>query len=224
MASLDDFFPEVLTEVEGCPKVLVRNAIRNAAIRFCEMSRYIRQELTPINVVANTHTYTLTPPVGSSIETIIRANITGYPALKFMSEDTLDLEWRDIFSVANIEDWRVYTQDRPSFFNQPTKSSIRLIGIPTTAITAGLELKVALRPAYNATTVDDRLRDEWYEQIGHGAKARLLAMPDKNWTNTKMAAFYMSMFENEDIPAAKGRALRDNARNDETILRTRAYY
>ncbi len=224
MATLDDFFPEVLPEVEGCPKMMVRNAIRSAIIRFCEVSKYITQELTPINIVADTHTYTLTPPTGSLIETVIRANIAGYPALTFMSEDTLDREWSEFFGDTSATDWRVYTQDRPEVFHQPTRSSIRLIGIPTTAITAGLEAKVALRPTHDATTVDDRLRDEFHEQIGRGAKARLLAMPEKNWTDLKMAAYYLTKFESEDIPDAEARGLRNHSRNNETILRTRAYY
>ena len=41
-------------------------------------------------------------------------------------------------------------------------------------------------PLETATEVDDRLYDEWVEPIVAGAKARLFAMPGKDWTSLDM--------------------------------------
>jgi hypothetical protein len=55
----EDFLREVLPEVAGCPVQIAENAIRNAAIEFCNQSRVWRERIVDVPLVADTATSTL---------------------------------------------------------------------------------------------------------------------------------------------------------------------
>lgn len=57
-----------------------------------------------------------------------------------------------------------------------------------------LHLKAALRPALDATTVDDILYTDHMETIQYGAKARLFSKNGKQWFNPDLALFFGNLF------------------------------
>lgn len=230
MATLDDFFSEVLPEVDGCMKALARNAIRNAAIEFCRETLYVKYDMPPIDIVAGQHTYQLTAPSGSIIETLISVYDDGNP-VRPKSADQLTIDWPNelslIYSHGTIiqpEDWTLYKGGVAEIYHQPTASTIRLIGIPTLDKPGSLTVRSALRPSHDAMSVDDVLLHEWHEAIGRRAKSTLMAMPNQKWSNPELSVHYRAKFMGEDIPKAKGKALRSNIRDNQSVGRTRSYY
>lgn len=228
MGNFTDFFPEVLPEVVGCATPLALNAIRNAVIEFCNRTLVWDYDIPAIDIVADTHTYTLTVPANTMISTLMDVRDNGSP-VNSKSPDALKAAWPLIGArlshgtVITPDDWQQYASETAEFYHQPARNSIRLIGIPTTAKTAGLVIKAALRPTRAAVTLDDRILDEYWEQIGFGAKGRLMAMPKQAWSDTDMAAYYLAKFE-AAISEAEGRVLRGNARDNQAVIRTTAYY
>lgn len=226
-----DLLPEVLPDVPGCADLVAERAIRNAAIRFCQESKLYRQDLTPINVVADEPEYTVTPPAGYALVDIRRALFDGQP-LYFISQDELDRLWNDATTRVNhflthdsgldTDTWQTATSSRPKYFFQPDKEKVRLVGIPTVAVTGGLELNVALKPTPTATQIEDWLYNDHFRTLAFGALGELLKIPQKPWTDKGLSDHYESLFR-EGIGIAKGEALRDHGRNDRVVGRVRSY-
>lgn len=51
-----------------------------------------------------------------------------------------------------------------------------------------------LKPDREATYLDDTLCDDWFEGIEAGAKAELMMMPGKPWTNLELSAVNQRMY------------------------------
>ena len=69
-----------------------------------------------------------------------------------------------------------------------------------TAIEFCKQTKIAEPPALTSTEVPDELF-EFVEGISHGVKARLLAMPDKPWSNTSLVNYHLREFESAKADA-----------------------
>ncbi len=106
--------------------------------------------------------------------------------------------------------WRDQTADTPDSFTLPSAGTIRLIGKPTVNITAALVARVALKPTHASTNAADFLFNDWHEGIAHGAKARLMAVADKPWTNPQAALFHERMYKSA-ITRAHARTLKGNS-------------
>ncbi len=226
-ASLEDFYPEVLSCASGLGDPVADANIRLALEEFCRKTLFWQYTPAAINVVATTHTYALAPPANTLVANVVYAAVNGI-VLDPASADQMDLEWPkrrtkypQMTSSASTP-WREETNDQAYLYHLPDPKNIRIIPIPTVAITGGLTMILALRPTRTATTVDDLLFEEAYEAIAHGAKARILAIPNRIWTDYPAAAYFREMFE-QDISDYTGRRVRDHTRQNKTVLRTRAY-
>ena len=54
---------------------------------------------------------------------------------------------------------------------------------------------VSLKPLRSVTALPDALYNDWYQTIAAGAKAKLMVMPEKPWTNPKFAGLHAQVFE-----------------------------
>lgn len=72
-----------------------------------------------------------------------------------------------------------------------------------------MEVYVSLKPLRSATELPDILYNDWYQTIAAGAKAKLMVMPEKPWTNLKVAGLHGSLFENGASAATRKAFLRN---------------
>ena len=79
-----------------------------------------------------------------------------------------------------------------------------------------LEVSVVVQPSRNIDSVPDSLGDKWFDVIRRGAIARLLAMPDRPWTNNRASAQYEAYFR-EGIALAKREVRQDRSRPKRTV-------
>lgn len=230
----DQLLPEILPDVPGCADPIAIRAIRNAVVEFCERTALYRSTLAAIDVVADTAEYALAAPAGYAVVDVRRATLDGYP-LTFKSQDQLDREWnedargmalylyhRKVGEGLDAKSWQTAVSDRPQTYFMTNPSTIRLVGIPTTAITGGLLVTVALKPTPAATQIVDWLYNDYYRTLAYGALAELLKLPKKPWTDMALASHYHRLF-NEGIEKAHGESLRDHGRDDQTIRRIKAH-
>ncbi|HEX7116269.1 MAG TPA: hypothetical protein VF193_14170 [Steroidobacter sp.] len=192
------FLPQVLPEVKGCPDVLAVNAIRNAAIEFCEKSSIWRYEFTSkFSLVADKATYDLLDladmPAG--------AEVIAVPWLGFKAPNTSkfypvrgprSIEWLD----RNVPTWR---EDRASGVNHVEHftlddSVIRVIPIPAEDQADALWPAAALKPDLLSIEGPDILYTDFLEFIASGAKARLMSMRDEPWSNETLAGHHFREF------------------------------
>lgn len=192
--TLSEFYPYVLPEVKGCPEPLADIHILAASIEFCAKTHYWLYTHAAIDLVADTKTYTISrPSIYVEIETIIDpVYINGQKVWQKTKE------WLD----ANISDWQSTSGSTPLYYTIPSPGVIRPVPYPDANITGGIEeITLALKPKPNATLLEDFLFDEFYEVIANGAKARLMEMPEKEWSNPNLAMYYQGKFDHAVVMA-----------------------
>jgi len=182
VVNFEDYLPEVLIEVNGCPSKVAQNAVRNAVIELCQKARVWRETLDPINTKTGVAIYDLCLPENSQMVTLLWGKYNGIN-ISPISEDELDT----VSSRWRIESWRTETGDPVCFF-APKQSEVQLIRIPTVDLASGLELGAALAPSRNGYEAPESIYNEYLEVVACGAKARLLDMSTRPWYNPQAAA------------------------------------
>lgn len=196
IVSFDDFLPEVLPDVIGCPDAQAVIAIRNAAIDFCKRGNFWKEALDPLTTAANVSTYDLDSPVnGARVVQIMTLFLDG----KMIHPRTE--EWLD----AHEEEWRTYA-NVPKWFFQPTPDLLTLARVPDGVYT--LTGTVSLAPTRRSTGVEQFVFENYLETIASGAKARLCAIPKKPWSDAGLATYHAGRFDSgiasASVESAKG--------------------
>lgn len=203
-----DFYNEVMPDVPGCPTPLADNAIKNAAIEFCERSMAWRINSAPIDLTAAVPIYTLNNPAGSIVVDIMDALVSGLQ-IKAKSHDQLN---------ALYQDWRNETGDA-AYYHRPTPSTIRIVPTPTVTTVGALVLSMALKPSRAATGIDSELFEQYMEVIAAGAKYRLMIMQKKPWSDPSRAGVQQVTFNNGIAAASLDTAMG----RSRAPIRTRSY-
>ncbi len=199
MASTDysEFFPYVLPSVPGCSSPMATDAIRTAAIDFCERSRAWTDNLT-MSALANTGAYPFVPPAGSAVAEILQAWFNGLP----IDPKTPD-ELRQLYT-----NWRTESGNEPEFYTQEDTVSVTLVPMPEAALADAIKLRVALAPAADSTGVDTRIFNKYRTDIAAGALAILLKIPGEKFYNPNLAqerqATFNAAIADANYKAAKG--------------------
>lgn len=186
MQSLRKFHEYVLPDVQGCPINVANNAILSTLIDFCEKSLLWKQEAEPTSIVAGINRYTFTPEEGAKVVEPVFVSIEDnqIPATSLADLDSLQPGWREL------------EQDKPTTYFMDTDQSIRLVGTPLEDLTDALEVHVALKPERGATEVADFLYEDWAEIIAHGALAKLHAMANKTWADSRVVQYHYRKYRN----------------------------
>lgn len=196
MVAITLFVPEVAPYLVGCPDVMAITHIRHAAIEFCEKSRYWRENLTPINAVANAATYTLAPPTDALIWDVVSVRHNGKELSSVIEDDITGNDWRS----------QTATDARSWFAGE--RDNIRLVPTPAASGTANIDARVVVKPSRTTNNLPKQLYDNYLEHIAAGAKARLMAMVNVEWSNPAMVDYHENIFMSgvtkATIEAAKG--------------------
>lgn len=214
MATLDQFYPYILPEVPGCSEPLADQRILSACIEFCKKSHYWEYTHPAINLVADQPTYALTLPANSQLVTVI--DPIYYNGQKIEQRTK---EWLDQYKGS----WQTSQGMTPYCFMMPLINVIRPVPYPDAALVGGIEeIKLVLKPDPAATTVEDFLFDEFFENIADGAKHKLMSMPGKEWSNPELSLFYKTLFDDAIIAART--KVKSGYKQDHRYKRSRAHY
>lgn len=194
-----DFQPIVAAELQGVPAPVIDQYARLVGIDFCEATQLNVVDLDPIDVVANTALYDLYAPSGdTTVSQVILAWYNNAP-LKYIPVSQL----RRTGTY-----WPNDTASAPAGYTQMDPTSVTLYPNPTTALAAGLNLMVSLKPSRTSSTLEDWIGDKYYFDIANGIKAKVMAMPGQVWTSKEGAEFYTGMYT-----AARDEAAKISGRN-----------
>jgi len=168
LTSVVELYPLLLPELPNCPTPLLLQVLQQTIRDFCVQSDLWRETLT-MNVVADQADYTLAPTdTSSQVQRVVSV------------------------SISDVEQLQRYIT-----FN-PTNSEITLDDdiIPTAAETNGLDVVISLCPhiGYPTTTFNAGMLNRWAEAFCMGAKARLMLMPQKDWSNGQLGMMYNQQF------------------------------
>jgi hypothetical protein len=178
MALLEDFLPDIQGEVDGCPVPRILNTVVSVAADFCEQTLLFQYTGAPITVAPTTMYYDIPlPNENVRVAQIIAAYLND----------------RELEPVPMDEAHRMRSSHG---FLQVSPTTIQLlIPTPVEKMENALVIKTAVAPTFGAEELDDDLYNRWFDVICAGAKAQLMNMPKKTWTNPALAAFYDNQYK-----------------------------
>ena len=175
---------EVMPDVPGCTASTADNAIKNAAIEFCDRSFVYLVDHDPIDAVEDIGEYTWAP--GADLK-VVRAELVWY------DKKPLIPKTRDEIAAMNPywPDW----EGIPLYFIQEKLEKLIVVPRPTAALEDAIRAKVSVKPSRSATSIDDAIWEKYLEEIASGAKAKLFAMKRKPWSDGTLATFHKQAFD-----------------------------
>lgn len=206
-----DLFNDVLPDVPGVGLDLAQNAIMNVVIDFCNASNVWRVFADPQDVIAGQSTYDLEPPSGADVAQLMALSIAGHRTpITAISEDML---------LTLDPDWQSQTGRPRNYLAQDTETVI-LYPVPDCTETAALRMTLSLQPRRTSQFFPSWIWTQYYAPLIAGAKANLLAMPKKPWSDPKLAMYHQSIYD-----AGVAQALADSTRSIvRTTLRTTSFH
>jgi hypothetical protein len=184
MTKYSELLPDVLPDVPGAPRGLAIRRIRDAAIEFCRETQIWEEELDPIRIREGVLDYDIE---GDQLEC---AEIDAIRRVeRFTDNDSLRERKREA-EMFPFQDYQLARDD------QDAKFIIRLLASPSSTMDGRLMLLlVGLRPSRTADSINDRIFDDWYDALAHGAKFKLMQIPGKEYTNLKGAQYHEQEFQ-----------------------------
>lgn len=184
MSAWSAFYPDVLAEVLGAPEFIVDNALRNAAITFCERTHIWTQMLDPIDSVANQMEYDLDVPTRTNL---VEIQAVWYSGRRIDPKSPRFLE-------TTYADWTAET-GTPAFYTQETPEVLLLVPMPTESLSESIKVRASLKPSSTATGVEDWIFARHRLDIAAGCKAALMTMTDQVWFSPDRSNHYRALFE-----------------------------
>ena len=182
--NLDDLIPQVVLEAPAVPDIAASYQIVLAARELCTFSLAWQTDISL--KLSGRQSYDFIPDEGDLVEPMsgVYAVSSGgsTSVVRPVTPAQLDL---------NDPSWR--TRDgSPLWYYMVSSESIRFVPNPPQGTAV---IRVALQPNVAEKTIDDRVGSVFNEVIVHGALYRLFRMPDREWSNPKMSAYYYELFE-----------------------------
>jgi len=168
MQTWDQFYPDVLPSVMGCPNPMVDRALLRAAQVFCSKTQVWKVWLADIATLALATEYVAVLPTTSELVKLERATLDGRPII-ITAPEILPADWQT--NPSGISDC-IFTIDRKTITLLPAKPAGLL-----------LRIEAVLKPSNTALGVEDHLFDQYSGTIAMLATAELLKLPDRPWGN-----------------------------------------
>lgn len=196
MQAWDTWLNDLMPHLPGCGADLVAHELKRAAQDFFERSRAWGVLLDEVSVAIDESEVEILPDdTRQSIVRIESASWNGEP----LEEKTLPVIEVDIGA-----DWMDQT-GTPTVITQLAHNSVRLVVTPDAA--GVLRCRVSVKPSDASLGLPDQLAYKYREILANGAKARLMLMPKKPWSNDNLGALASSRFE-DSLGTAKSSAFR----------------
>ncbi len=191
--NITNWTPKVAPFVPFCPDPVIEEYIIDVLRDFCHFTRlWDDNELTAIDIVDGTHTYTLSSSSGD-IVCVDAAEIEDVPIRPVsMNELTKSYVYGRVWSHTY---WRQLEATRSTMYIVGMTDNIRLVYTPSEDITGGLAVWVSLKPLETATTVEDFLWNEFKDVITQGVVAVLLGIKNRPWSDLKESLLRQDIYE-----------------------------
>jgi hypothetical protein len=176
----------VLPEVQGCSDPMAEQAIRDAAVEFCQRSMVWVYSADPQSVIAGRSNYDVETPAGASLVQIKSVQVTNQmEPLDPLSTDQLDLM---------IPNWDTET-GTPKAYTQQEDAEFIIAPVPDETIKNGLRIMLTLQPSRASTGYPDWINNKYQECVLAGAKSRLMMKQGTHWYNPNQGMAYKAEFD-----------------------------
>ena len=193
MLSLENLLPRLIPQVPGCPNPPAIQALRDAAIEFCERSRVLRVTMDPVLTHAGTAEYDLDLPPGTELSMLVAVWVGGRPVPLL------------------AEPYRAPLAGGFGASPGTDPGTLRLTPAPAEG-GVPIVVRAAVRPTFSATSVPREL-EVWHDALVAGAVGRLAVIPGQPFTSPTMAVYAAQVFA-AALSRARVEAVRDRTPGD----------
>ena len=179
MKPIDDCLPLILPRTPGCPEPIAFDAIRQAAIEFCERTRIWRDT----DQFMADEFGDIFAPAQSVIHQIEDARFDGH-RLTTVSVQDLNERYPGY-------DWTTQSGDQPKYITQIHPNTVKIVPAWEGMIT----MTILLKPSNDAQELPDFIFDQYARTIADGALAEILMIPGQPYTNPQGGAMYSQRFQ-----------------------------
>jgi hypothetical protein len=192
MIKFEDMLNDVLPDVPGCTNEMAINALRNAAIELYTKSWIYSQDCDSQKTVKGQAEYDLDTFTNYKNIGVVSAQFDDSALIPIgvTSLNRSNLRWQDDIGTPT----NYFTNDY---------TTVRLYRIPD--LIGTLNSTVALAPTKTSTGIENFIYDLYSEPLAAGAKARLMLVPSKPFTDPNTSREYRMQFS-AAITDAKWRA------------------
>lgn len=206
MATLAQINSFVRPEVPGVDEILLENEVRHAVIDFYTDSW-----------VKTSGIATTVASINTSFNDSIDIDVTSY-GLQPVGIDSLFIDstpWRVEFH--EFDDHYTYFQEMldqsgyaKKVFFFPDTTVVRLAPFESSESGKNLYVRIAWKPLYSFSVIDDVIFNDWVKTISARAKETLMAMPSKKWSNPSLSLYYGKKYREGCVDAKlKNRGLHE---------------
>ena len=202
---ISTWYDEIAVNAHGASLPGIEQALHSAIAEFLRRSGAYAKAITPMDIKADRQTYIISKqPEGP----ILFIHGVFYKSFPLQFTDAFSWERRKDASVGTVYRFRAYVDDPYKFTVYPTPS---------------VDENDALTP-YVAFGYDKRCNEyipdifstQWYDVILSGALYRLMAQPNKPYTNPVLSAMHGRMFR-QGIATARDQARKQFVVTDTPI-------
>lgn len=176
---IDEYLARVRQEAPAAPRDTLVLAMIDTIRDFCRWTRALQHEVFDELIQANVSDYDVLLP-NNDVEVV---------AIERMELNGTDIIFKDhAWLNRYVTNWRLREADDFRYYTHMTGPGQYTFPCVPLTQQSGLYYRVSLQPTVVATTVDEGFLADWLEDISKGAKAQLLAMSGKLWTDKKRAS------------------------------------
>ncbi len=195
-AAFSSFYPDIASSAPGAPEPLIDSVLRSVCIAFCSDTFYVQKVVTLSNMnPVSLASYFALPAVSEANQEILQVLSVRIPDRPPLTVST------QAFVETAIPTWAA-TPGTPQLYFIPEPGDISFYPGPTVAGNVSVDITAATKPTRTATSVDSVLQNDFYDEIVAGVLTRLMLMPEKPWTNLKLAAVHGRTYQ-KGVSAAK---------------------
>lgn len=189
MANVDYsvFFPYLIPLVPHVAEPVAQQAIRDTCIEFCKESLVWQAPIDPIMVLVNEAAYELDVPTGANLANVVEL---------YFDSRRLGKKSVSEISARYGRDW-MQSSGTPAVFTMLNPNEVTLVPTPDKTVIEGLTGILAFTPLRSSTSIIDYIYEQYAEEIARGAAARLMMIPNQQWTEPKMGLGYRKQFTSD---------------------------
>lgn len=194
MVNIDRFYPYVMPYAEGASEMLVEQFLIDTAIDFCSKTLIVQRDLDPMSMIPGIVEYDLDQPAQQKIHMLMRA---------FHGANPIEIVTQDMAASnpAHYGNWfyagAVVPEGTPTAIFQKNEKTLLVNRAPHALEPIIITISAALKPARNATQLDDILFDDYAQTLALGTAAKLLMLPGKAFTNPNTAVVYDTQYQQQ---------------------------
>jgi len=178
-----DLAPFVAVDALGAPQPVIMRKLAEVANEFFRLTRAYEVKLTPAAVAADTKNVTLTLPSDT-----ILCEVTGVRLGSAKLWPRLDRQLEE-----ELGEWET-AEGTPKYYRTEA-NTIRLVPFPVVEEAGPLRASYTVAPTLTATSVADEPGLRYQDALIAGAKAMVLAMPKKEWSDPQLAAIFQAQYQ-----------------------------